>query len=73
MTLRNGTACRQPAGAQFQVNLPAQNIYDQLQPRILGLNGGAFVIAYTDNNNADGNSLRRAPATLRREWCRGGS
>jgi len=43
----------QPLGSEFQVNQPAQNYSEQIQPRVLGLDGGAFVVAYTDYFYAD--------------------
>ncbi|MCM8611447.1 hypothetical protein, partial [Accumulibacter sp.] len=44
----------QPVGGEFLVNT-ATNYHHQFQAQVLGLNGGAFVIAYTDYSNADGN------------------
>jgi hypothetical protein len=45
----------QPVGGEFLVNT-STNYSHQFQPTVLGLNGGAFVIAYTDYSNADGDS-----------------
>ncbi|HRL76514.1 MAG TPA: PKD domain-containing protein, partial [Candidatus Accumulibacter phosphatis] len=44
----------QPAGSEFLVNTATSN--HQFQAQVLGLDGGAFVIAYTDYLNADGDS-----------------
>ncbi|MBK7954247.1 MAG: hypothetical protein IPK02_09950 [Candidatus Accumulibacter sp.] len=46
----------QPLSGEFQVNRPAENYAEQIQPRVLGLDGGAFVIAYADGYYADGDS-----------------
>ncbi|HQA10867.1 PKD domain-containing protein, partial [Zoogloea sp.] len=44
-----------PVGSEWRVN-PATN-YDQIQPEVIGLANGRFVIAYVDDNNADGSSF----------------
>ncbi|MBO3705820.1 MAG: hypothetical protein J5X21_05380 [Candidatus Accumulibacter sp.] len=44
----------QPVGSEFLVNTATW--HHQFQAQVLGLNGGAFVIAYTDYQNADGDS-----------------
>ncbi|MCK6376254.1 MAG: PKD domain-containing protein, partial [Zoogloea sp.] len=43
-----------PAGAEWRVS--PITTYEQLQPSVVGLASGDFVIAYSDDNNADGNS-----------------
>ena len=45
----------QPVGSEFLVNTAA-SYHHQFQTQVLGLSAGAFVIAYTDYQNADGNN-----------------
>ncbi|WP_374246395.1 hypothetical protein, partial [Zoogloea sp.] len=43
-----------PAGVEWRVNPTTP--YEELQPSVVGLAGGGFVIAYAEDGSADGNS-----------------